>query len=84
MGARMAKAILSKIPQIPVEKMIALPIEDLLELAKEAKEALVEAKGQKDWIDGVITLKTLVSDKNNNNSDNNNNFGGQNEQTTNY
>ena len=69
--------------KMPVEEMVALPLENLLELAQEAKQNFVEAKGLKDWIDGVITLRLLANDKSNKN-DNNNNFGGQNEQTTDY
>lgn len=43
--------------QVPLERLAALPIEDLLELAKEADETLITAERLKNWINNAIILK---------------------------
>lgn len=80
----MESTTLRDIPKIPVEEIAKFTNEDLLELAKEAKDNLAEAKSQKDWIDGIIAIKNSMNDNNTHQNDSNNNFGGQNEQTTDY
>ena len=69
------------ISQIPIERIIELPMKDLLKLVREADDALSEAKGLKDWIDGIMNLKKSI---NNDSDNNNNNLGGLNEQITDY
>ena len=78
------------ISQIPIERIIAFPMKDLLWLVREADEALAEAKSLKNWINGIMALKRSMS-SNHSNSDygNADNYkekyiGGQNEQTTDY
>ena len=80
MGVRMASITLRDIHKISVEEVIKFTNEDLLELAKEAKDNLAEAKSQKDWIDGIIAIKNNNANKN----DNNTILGGLNEQITDY
>jgi len=72
--------------KMPIEQIALMSTEELLELAREANAALVEAKGQKDWIEGIIAIRNLMNDRENHNDRNNNNLilGGVNELFTDY
>ena len=76
----MQKTDLNKIPQMSIEQVVALPMEDLLGLSQEANVILAEAKGIKSWIDGIINFKNSINENNKNDSIN----GGQNEQVIDY
>ena len=57
----MKKISVNNIPQLSIKELTVLPMEDLLELAEEAEEALLAAKRLKDWIDGAIALKNSTN-----------------------
>ena len=57
----MKKISVNNIPQLSIKELTVLPMEDLLELAEEAEEALLAAKRLKDWIDGAISLKNSTN-----------------------
>ena len=80
----MASTTLRDIHKIPVEEISKFTNEDLLELAKEAKDNLAEARSQKDWIDGIIAIKNAIDHNNANKNNINNILGGLNEQITDY
>lgn len=60
-GVGMDNARLARVAQMPVEQMISLPIEALLEMAREADEAMLEAKSLKNWINGIMDLKRSMN-----------------------
>lgn len=83
----MTKIKLKKVSQIPIESIIALSKEELANLNREATEALSEAEGLKDWIDGIMAIKNTISAEeiNASNYKNNNIIGGvDDKQTTDY
>jgi hypothetical protein len=59
----MDNARLARVAQMPVEQMISLPIEELLEMAREADEAMLEAKSLKNWINGIMDLKRSMNNQ---------------------
>jgi hypothetical protein len=63
MGARMEKLNLGHVPQLSIQEMTILPIETLLELAREAEEAALAAYRQRSWINGAIAIKELRNEK---------------------
>lgn len=70
------------VAKMPVEQLLELSIERLVELEKEAVDASREATGIKNCISGVIAIRNSM-----NNASNDNQqivYGGKNAQTTNY
>ena len=60
----MASTALENIAQIPIERILSFPLADLEKLAKEANEALLEAKSLKDWINGIMAIKkSIINDE---------------------
>ena len=44
-------------------RIMALPMEDLLKLDREAEEAVAEAQNLKNWINWIINLKKSLSNQ---------------------
>ena len=57
---------LKRIAKMPIERIVAVPNEDISKIMKEANEAFIEAKGLRDWIQGIISLKNSISNQDNN------------------
>ena len=53
------KINLDDVSKMSIEQIALLSMQELLELAREVNNNLIEAKGYKSWIDGVIAIKTL-------------------------
>ena len=80
----MVKTALRDISKIPIERIIALSNEDIAWLVREADEAFADAKGLKDWIEGISAIKNSMGHIKDNNIKHIGYTGDNYEQTTNY
>ncbi len=56
---KITKINLEDVSKMSIEQIALLSTQEFLELAREVNNNLIEAKGYKSWIDGVIAIKTL-------------------------